>query len=189
MKPRTNPELVIFTGPMFSSKTTRLLDVLDRSAYQKRKAILFKASMDNRYSTSEVCTHSGTKMKGIAIDSGSSLLEFLSKSDDVYDTIAVDEAFMIDGIADVLVWLFKKGINVYVSSLSLSYNVTAFNEMSKLLPWATRVEVCAAVCTVCGSDAFYTYKKQDDGQVIAVGGDDMYEPRCWAHHLISEQDD
>ncbi len=189
MSPRANPELVIFTGPMFSSKTTRLLDILDRSTYQKKKSILFKASMDNRYSRSAVCTHSGVKMEGIAIDSGSSLLEFLSQSDEVYDTIAVDEAFMIEGVAEVLVWLFKRGVNIYVSSLALSYSVSVFDEMSVLLPWATRVEVCTAVCTKCGSDAFYTHKKCDDGKVIAVGGDDMYEPRCWKHHLISEQDD
>ena len=189
MKRAPNPELVIFTGPMFGSKTTKLLDVLDRAVYQKRNVALFKASMDNRYSKSLVCTHSGAKMEGITIDSGSSLLEYLSKSDEIYDTIAVDEAFMIEGVADVLVWLFKKGINVYVSSLALSYNTTVFNEMRTLLPWATKVEVCTAVCTVCGRDAFYTHKKNDDGKVIAVGGDDMYEPRCWKHHMISEQDD
>ena len=189
MKSVSNPELVIFTGPMFSSKTTKLLDTLDRATYQKKNAVLFKADMDNRYSTSAVCTHSGARMDGIAIDSGSSLLEFLSKSDEIYDTIAVDEAFMIDGIAEVLIWLFKRGVNVYVSSLALSYNVTAFNEMGILLPWATRVDVCSAVCTVCGKDAFYTHKKQDDGKVISVGGADMYEARCWAHHLISEHDD
>jgi len=189
MKPKTNPELVVFTGPMFSSKTTRLLDALDRATYQKKTVALFKASMDNRYSKTAVCTHSGTKMEGFTIDSGSALLEFLSTSDEIYDTIAVDEAFMVEGISDVLVWLFKKGINIYVSSLSLSYSATAFDEMSTILPWATRIEVCSAVCTVCGRDAFYTHKKQDDGKVISVGGDDMYEPRCWRHHLISKQDD
>jgi len=128
-------------------------------------------------------------MEGIAIDSGSSLLEFLSQSEEIYDTIAVDEAFMIEGISDVLIWLFKKGVSIYVSSLALSYSATVFNEMSVLLPWATRVEVCSAVCTTCGADAFYTHKKRDDGKMISVGGEDMYEPRCWSHHLVSEQDD
>ena len=189
MKPPVNPDLIVFTGPMFSSKTTKLLDALDRATYQKKNVILFKASMDNRYSTSAVCTHSGVRMDGITIDSGSSLLEFLSRSDEIYDTVAVDEAFMIEGISDVLVWLFKKGVNVYVSSLTLSYSTTVFDEMSTLLPWATQIEVCSAVCTTCGRDAFYTHKKQDDGKVISVGGDDMYEPRCWSHHLISEQDE
>ena len=185
----SNPELVVFTGPMFSSKTTRLLDMIDRSKYQKRNAALFKASMDDRYSHTAVCTHSGASSPGVPIDSGSALLEFLSRSEEVYDVIAVDEAFMIEGISEVLIWLFRKGISVYVSSLALSYNATVFEEMSILLPWATRVEVCTAVCTKCGKDAFYTHKKKDDGMVISVGGDDMYEPRCWKHHLISKSDD
>ena len=55
------------------------------------------------------------------------------------------------------------------------------------LPYATRVEKCAAVCTVCGSDAPYTHRKVKGEQEIAVGGAEMYEPRCWRHHEISSR--
>ena len=182
---KSNPDFVIYTGPMFGGKTSRMLSALDRARYQCKKISVFKPKMDHRYAAEKIVTHSGHQWKARCVSTGQEVFELANDA----DIVAVDEAFMIDGIADVLVWLFKKGINVYVSSLSLSYNVTVFNEMSMLLPWATRVEVCTAVCTVCSSDAFYTYKKQDDGQVIAVGGDDMYEPRCWAHHLISKHDD
>ena len=60
--------------------------------------------------------------------------------------------------------------------------------MEKMLPWATRIEKCAAVCLVCGEDAFYTQKKIADLAEIAVGGSELYEPRCWHHHSVVKLD-
>ena len=57
-----------------------------------------------------------------------------------------------------------------------------FEEIEKMSCWATRVEKCPAVCPVCGSDAYYTFKKVDGEEEILVGGSDIYEPRCWNHH-------
>ena len=54
--------------------------------------------------------------------------------------------------------------------------------MSKMLPWATKVEVCPAVCTICGADAFYTYKKGGSDDDVEIGGKELYEPRCAIHH-------
>ena len=44
------PEFIIFTGPMFGSKTTRLLAAVDRFRYQNRNVIAFKPKLDERYS-------------------------------------------------------------------------------------------------------------------------------------------
>ncbi len=183
------PEFIVFTGPMFGSKTTRLLDAIDRAGYQKKRVALFKAAMDDRYSSSFVCTHSGNKVEAIVVDSSASILEYLARTETVYDVVAVDEAFMIEGVGDVLVWLFKRGISIFVATLSLSASLDSFEEVVKILPWATRVEVCSAVCTACGADAYFTHKKVDDGKLISVGGSDLYEPRCWHHHCVSEIDD
>ena len=47
---------------------------------------------------------------------------------------------------------------------------------------STKIKKCPAVCTLCGQDAYYTYKKVKSLDEIAVGGADLYEPRCWHHH-------
>ena len=51
-----------------------------------------------------------------------------------------------------------------------------------MLPCATCIEKCAAVCVTCGEDAYYTHRKIADLAEIAVGGAELYEPRCWNHH-------
>lgn len=180
----SNPEFIIYTGPMFSSKTTNLLSRLEKYKYQHKSIEVFKPKIDDRYSHSEVVTHAGWKISAFCIEDGADLVEYLATSDSNPEVIAVDEAFMIPGIADTLIWLYRNGYTVLVSSLEMSGTGKPFYEIEKMLPWATVVEKCTAVCTVCGRDAHYTHKKQTGGEEIEVGGSELYEPRCHMHHVL-----
>ena len=181
------PEFIIFTGPMFGPKTTRLLAAVDRFRYQNRKIIAFKPCIDERYSKSEICTHNGGKIEAEAVKTGKDIFNKVMLSDSKIDVIAVDEAFMIPGSSEVLLQLFRAGHTVVVSSLQLSATGNVFEEIRDMMPWATRIEVCPAVCTVTGFDAFYTHKKFNNMKEITVGGSDLYEPRCWFHHEFINQ--
>jgi thymidine kinase len=179
-----NPVFIIYTGPMMSAKTTGLLSTVDRYKYQGKKVIVFKPNIDDRYSVNEVCTHSGWKMPAVCVKSGTDILEKLADMDDTPQVVAVDEAFMIAGIADVLIWLYRTGYSIVVSSLDLSATGKPFPEVEKMLPWATHVEKRSAVCVVCSKDAFFTYKKQMNDNEIEIGGSELYEPRCLRCHPI-----
>jgi len=178
-------EFVMFMGPMFGGKTTKLLSAIDRYKYQGRDIHVFKPVVDERYSKEEVVTHWGAKIPATRInsenmhDSFQSLFQAENKT-----VIAVDEAFMIDGIGEMLVDLFKRGHTVLVSSLQLSSDFTPYKEIQIMMPYATKVEVCPAVCSTCGSDAHYTKKVggRSDHQ-IEVGGSEMYQPKCFLHFL------
>jgi len=178
----SDPEFVIFTGPMFGSKTTRLMAAVDRYRYQQRNIIAFKPIMDNRYSNLEICTHSGGKLPAIGVSSGDDVLQHLGNATVDYNVIAIDEAFMIDGIAAVALSLFKEGKTIIVSSLQLSASGNVFEEVRDMMPWATKIQICPAVCPITGRDAYYTHRKVDGLEEIAVGGSDLYEPRCWEYH-------
>ena len=179
-----HPDFIIFTGPMFGSKTTRLMAVVDRFKYQNRKVLAFKPKMDDRYDQADIVTHNGGKITASTIHDAAEIFMHLAESEDNYDVVAVDEAFMISGISDVLIWLYQRGITVVVSSLDMSAACNPFDELQKMMPWATKIEKCPAVCPVCGRDAYYTYKKNNDGIEIAVGGSELYEPRCFDHHPL-----
>ena len=180
---KNNPEFVIFTGPMFGGKTTKLLSSIERYKYQNKKIYTFKPKIDERYSSSQIVTHWGGKVDSMRVSSGLDINYILDQVDKRDIVVAVDEAFMIPGSADCLIELFKKGSTVLISTLQLASAGTPYEEIRKMMPWATKVEVCPAVCTVCGLDAFYTSKiggKPEDE--IEVGGSDLYEPRCWKHY-------
>jgi thymidine kinase len=182
-----NPTLAVYVGPMFSSKTTKLLLALERFKYQHKRIMVFKPAIDDRYSDSEVVSHGGWHHTAVTVKAGNDLLERLSEAESPPHVVAVDEAFMIPGIADTLIYLYQLGINVVVSTLDLSATGKPFHEVEKLMAWATLVEKCSAVCTECGRDAHYTHKKQVSGEEIEVGGSELYEPRCFRHHVAVDK--
>lgn len=177
-----SPQFYIFTGPMMGSKTTRLIALVDRFRYKGMRVLAFKPKMDSRYEESEICTHNGARVPAINVSSGEDILRVVAGQDDRPDVIAVDEAFMIDGVSDALVMLYRTGFTVVVASIEMSASCIPFAEIREMMPWATHVEKCSAVCTQCGDDAYFTDRKVEGLNEIAVGGSDLYEPKCWQHH-------
>lgn len=175
-----NPDLVMFVGPMFGSKTTRLIAALERYKYQGKTISAFKPRIDDRYSTGEIVTHNGGRIEALCVTSGTDILRHLQE--DPAEVVAIDEAFMIEGVSDVVISLYKSGVSVLVSSLDLSSKADPFKEVSKMMPWATNVVKCPSVCSKCGRDAFFTFRKFDDDRELLVGGSEMYEPRCFKHY-------
>ena len=176
------PEFIIYTGPMFASKTTRLLQDLDRLQRQGKRVIAFKPLLDDRYAEDQIISHPGERWPARPVAAGAGILKSLTADEETYDVVAVDEAFMIPGVAAVLKWLYAQGVTIIVASIDMSFQCTPFIEVGAMLPFATRVEKLTAICDVCPSEARYTYKKIDDDKEIAVGGNELYAPRCFKHH-------
>lgn len=168
---------------MFGSKTTRMLAAIDRYRYQNKSFLAFKPKMDERYTASFIATHSGGKIPAICVDTGEGVLQAIEHHCEPVDIVAVDEVFMIPDIAKALIKLFQTGYTIITSSIQLSASNKVFDEIRDIMPWATRIEVCPAVCPICGADAYYTHRKVEDIEEIAVGGSELYEPRCWKHRV------
>lgn len=181
---KINPEFIIYTGPMWGSKTSRLISSIERLKYQGQNVVVYKPSMDSRYSQSHICTHAGAKWPAHCISSGAALLTHYKALRDEFTIVAIDEAFMIDGVASAALEIFRNGTTVLIASLDLSAKGRSFDEIRDLLPFATRIEKCPAVCPICGDDAFYTAKLINDNQEIQIGSTEMYEPRCFRHHPV-----
>lgn len=173
---------------MFSSKTTKLLARIDRSKYQKKKTVSFKPQIDDRYSVdNQIVTHNDSHIQGYGVSSGQDILAIVAGSQPI-DIVAIDELFMIPGGGQACIELFKKGYDVYVSSIELDFMGDPFNEVKEIMPYCTQIVKCKAVCSICQEDARYTSKKANidfDAEAestLQVGGEEIYEARCQLHH-------
>lgn len=182
-----NPFFNIYIGPMFGAKTTRLLADVDRLKYKGKNVIAFKPSIDKRYSEDKISSHNGGNISAYTVDNAEHIYSIIeSYEKDSINTIAVDEAFMIPDIDKVLISLFKQGINIIVSSIQLSTKERPFDSIKNMLPLATKVEICPAVCTMCDLDAYYTvalFDIDNATQEEKIGAKGMYEPRCFKHYF------
>jgi thymidine kinase len=185
-----NPELVLYVGGMWATKTTSMLLHLETYLRQGKKIQIFKPQRDDRYSKDNqvIITHLGWQRESIPVKTGLDILKYVEENE-LPDVIAVDEAFMIPGVAKILIWFFRRGTSIVVSSIELSYAGKPFKEITEMFPWATEVHKLTAVCAVCKRrEAHYTYRKTDDDSDIVVGGAEVYEPRCHnCHPIINEK--
>ena len=179
----------MYVGPMFSGKSTKLLQQVDRYKIAKKNVFSVKPAIDTRYSSEGfIVTHNDAHLKCCVVANGQQLIEAFENANNEkkVDVIAVDEAFMIDNISESLLNLFYTyKIDIIVSSIDMSASKIPFEDISVLLSHATHVKKCKAVCTFCGQDASYTLRKfklNESGEQIRVGGADLYEPTCLKHH-------
>jgi thymidine kinase len=171
---------------MFGGKTTRLLAALDRYRYQKKNILLFKPKMDERYNKESITTHNGIESpRAILVETGHDLYSIFTsiEEEENVDVIAVDEAFMIPGCADALIKIYKtRAKTIVVSSIQLNSVGGVMAEIPKMMPWATEMTVCPAVCSECDANAHFTHKKSNQDNIgIEVGGSELYESLCYYH--------
>ena len=182
-----NPQFIIYTGPMFGSKTTRLLGDIDRFSRKGKNVLSFKAKRDIRYEKDKICSHNGGSCYAYCINTSEELYKIYEEINgyEKVDVIAVDEAFMIPGISSVLISLYQKGVTIIISSIQLDANEKPFESIRDMMPWATKVEICSAVCSKCDQDAYFTealFDIHNATQEEKVGAGAMYEPRCMKHY-------
>ena len=185
--------LEVITGPMFAGKTSELIKRIERQAYAKRKVALFKPSIDNRYSTSDVVAHNGLRYKAYVVPTDGNGVQMIVDltSREGFEVIGVDEVqFFPMEIVGALNELADRGVYVIASGLNLDFKAEPFPVMRELLVRADNIVYLTAVCTVCGRPATRSQRLIDgkpaprDSPVIMVGGKESYEARCRLHHEV-----
>lgn len=183
------PEFVLYCGPMYAAKTSRVILEAQNHTYRGRRIVAYKPKIDDRYSKNEITTHSGmVSLPATLIETGKDLIRHLVSVEPIESkntTVVIDEVFMIPGVADELIWLYRNGFSILASSLDMGSGMEVFPEIAKIMPWTTHVEKCTAVCSSCKGPARYTWRKPEAAaDFILVGGVETYEARCAACHPL-----
>jgi thymidine kinase len=178
--------LEVIIGPMFSGKTTELIRLVEREVYAKRKAAIFKASFDKRYSPREVVTHNGLRYDAFSIAPTPLGVKKLSSvaSVESLDAVGVDEVnFFPESLVATLDRLAEDK-RVIACGLNLDFRAEPFRTTMQLAARADKVEYLSAVCVICGREASRTQRiiggksAPRASPTIFVGGKELYEPRC-----------
>src|SRR5690554_7993069 len=89
-----NGFIEVVCGPMFAGKTEELIRRAKRLKYAKQNYLVFKPSIDNRYSNkAEIVSHSLLTESAILIEKSTDILKHL---DDTVQAVIIDEAQFFD---------------------------------------------------------------------------------------------
>ena len=170
----------VVAGPMFSGKSEELIRLLRRAAIARLRIQVFKPATDNRYSDSDVVSHSQLRIPCEVVDRASEILDSLDPRTEV---VGIDEAqFFDEGLPAVCSHLANLGKRVIVAGLDMDYRGVPFGPMPELLAIAERVMKIAAICSQCGASAAYTQRLIPSEKQVVVGAAGVYEARCRRCH-------
>ncbi len=169
--------LTVICGPMFTGKTTALIERLQRAQAECGGAVVaVKPSLDDRYHPTDLTTHDGKSLPARTIERPGQLADLSG------DVIGLDEAhFFEQGLHAPVMALIERGAHVIIAGLDRTSMNEPFGEMGRLLIEADEVVKLAGECAVCGGEAVHTVRLFDSTESIVVGGPGMFENRCRAH--------
>lgn len=181
----------LFIGPMFSGKTTALLNDYERNKIAGRKCLLVKHNIDNRYENKGIETHNHI------IEPTCLNCSLLYEADNIvynYDAVFIDEIqFFEDAIIFCDKWA-NDGIYVSCAGLNGTFERKEFPIISQLIPICEKIKKCRAICRETGNNADYSFKyqKEDNNKkkIIDIGGLDKYKAvdRTTFNNLLNNDD-
>ena len=184
-------QLDVITGPMFSGKSEELVKKLRRFKIAGLNVMVFNHTLDKRYATNKIASHSKQKWQAISVQTPQEILEKIKKNTDV---VIIDEVqFFSKAIVLVINQMIKKNIHVVVAGADTNFRGDPFGSVPALLALADgEVIKLKAVCTVCKKwNATRSQRLLTNGQpaprqdpLIKIGGGDCYQARCRKHHIV-----
>jgi len=166
----------VVCGPMFSGKSEELIRRLRRAEIARQRVQIFKPSLDDRYSNSEIVSHSQLRIDSQAVESAADIMQRIEARTEV---IGIDEAnFLGSGLVEVVTRLADLGKRVIVAGLDTDYLGRPFDPIPALLALAEQITKTLAICMRCGNPAKFTQRLIASDDLIVVGAGGMYEARC-----------
>jgi thymidine kinase len=189
------PTIIVYSGPMFAGKSTRLIQSYITSLVPEVNKVVFKYAKDIRYSNNaEIVTHNRETIPCILITPCADIYTYISKytTTTKYEIseIYIDECQFL---TDIGTWVTKVKSEpatyskIILAGLDLdakgNYFTDAFNTV---IDTADVNYALMAKCYICSENAPYTklLKSEDLAKMdtnILIGGADLYQPACKTH--------
>ena len=122
----------VICGSMFAGKTEELIRRVKRLNYANKRCLVFRPRIDNRYSDTEVVSHSNFRLEAIIIDRAHDAIKHIeeAKKTGKIDAVAFDEAQFFDHeLVDLAEKLAKDGIRVILAGLDTDFRGEVFGIM------------------------------------------------------------
>jgi thymidine kinase len=174
--------LTAIYGPMFSGKTTYLIEQFGDGAH----AVVFKPDLDERYTKRPVVvSHDRIEIPAVLVNHRKPEEMQLLVGD--LTRVMIDEVnFFDESLVAVVEQFLAEGRDVYVSGLVLDSERVVWGPMTRLIALADQKVEVAARCDgdegKCATSATLSYRKIPKSEQVRVAGSDEYGACCADHY-------
>lgn len=184
MSSKTKGYLELILGPMFSGKTTRLIQTYKTYTFIGKKVCVVNYIDDNRYDETLLSTHDKIMIPCVQTRylRDECLVDRVSGS----DVILINEGQFFQ---DLYEWVMEmveiKHKIVYVYGLDGDFLRNKFGRILDLIPYCDKVEKLTSLCSACrdGTQAIFSHRISAEESQIVIGSDN-YIPLCRSCYSI-----
>lgn len=184
-------ELII--GPMFSGKTSRLVELYNQYKFCNMRVSVINHSSDNRYDDELLSTHDKIKIPCIktnnladiwkiqdencygALSQRDVIINYVKKS----DVILINEGQFFLDLYDIVVEMLEANKRVYICGLDGDFERKKIGKILDLIPLCDKVTKLTSLCSLCkdGTPGIFSMRLTKEKYQILIGSDN-YIPVC-----------
>ena len=168
-------ELII--GPMFSGKTSRLIEIYKQCKFCNIPTVVINHSIDTRYDEHLLSSHDKVMIPCIQT---ANLITILDNEDvRTAQVILINEGQFFDDLYScVLMWL-KENKTIYICGLDGDFQRKKFGQIIDLVPLCDKIEKLTSLCSTCKNGTPGIFSKRISKEIEqTIIGSDNYIPVC-----------
>ena len=165
--------LEIIIGPMFSGKTSKLLEIYKQCKFCNIQVIVINYAEDIRYNETLLSTHDKIMIPCI---------QAMNLSDIEYqgsDVILINEAQFFQDLKPLVEDMLKNNKKVYLSGLDGDFKREKFGSLIDLIPLCDKVTKLNSLCGICkdGTPGIFSLRLTNEEEQKLIGSNN-YIPVC-----------
>lgn len=179
--------LSVRTGPMYSGKTSWLIQVMNKHCFSKKRVLKINSCKDTRKSIENgiTSTHnpSITKVHEDMVCVKTDLLQNVNVEE--FDVIGIDECQWYDDLSETIQGWLSKSKKIYCVGLDSNFHGKKYGTISELLPFADEFKKKSSDCVICHQRAIFSkiLTENHSGNSYVVDNGENYAPVCREHFL------
>jgi thymidine kinase len=169
--------LEIIIGPMFSGKTSKLLELYKQYTFCNVRVAVVNHSEDTRYNATMLSSHDKVMIPCIQTTN----LVHLTNEDEIYDAdvILINEGQFFDDLYCFVLDMLKFNKKIYVSGLDGDFERKKFGQVLDLIPLCDKVTKMTSLCSLCknGTPGLFSMRLTKEKEQMLIGSSN-YIPVC-----------
>lgn len=166
--------LDIIIGPMFSGKTSRIIEIYNYCINNSISVIAINHILDQRYGSNNISSHDSITIPCIQIEKLNDI--YLNKE---YNKILLESNVILINEAQFFEDLFNFAIDlvdnkykkVHICGLDGDFKRNKFGQLSDLIPYCNTITKLNAICNNCtyGQAALFSHRITNEEQQTCIG--------------------
>lgn len=176
MNSTQNGSLHLILGPMFSGKTTKIIDLYNNYISNNQNVAVINYIGDKRYHDYKLSTHDNVMIDCINTECITDVLNL--PIIEQANIILINEGQFFKDIFETTLQLVEQlNKTVHICGLDGDFKRNKFGRLLELIPFCDTVEKLHSICNNCKKPALFSFRVSNEtGQVVI--GNQNYIPLC-----------